>query len=126
MAMPKIQPKTRDFLRSYECHGLLFNGGSGDQVIAECPFCYREGCVYLKRSNCMWDCKVCHPEGGNLTTFLRELYEHLEKFEYDYSELASERGLLDPETCKRWGVVQSLTGRWLVPGYNDEGKLVQL
>lgn len=126
--MPKINSTAAnniDYLRVFECHGVDLKPATGDQMVAECPFCGTE-CFYVNRSNGLFDCKRCYPEGGNTTTFLRELWNCLSKDNYDYSELAKIRGLTCKDTPAWWGTVRSLLGDWLIPGLNGERQIVQL
>lgn len=125
--MPKVQRAgTIDFRQAYECHGLVLSKGASNQAIGDCPFCEAEGKLYINRSNGLWCCKVCSPEGGNLVVFLRLLWDELHKANYDYSGLCQSRGLLFSATPSKWGVVKSILGNWLVPGFNSKGDLTQL
>lgn len=121
----KVDESSYDFLRSYECHGLSFPSVSGDQLVGECPFCGRNK-FHLNRLTGLWDCKTCSPEGGNLDIFFRRLWDMLLKNKNDYTTLAEDRGLLYPESCSKWGVVEGLDGTWLVPGFTNKGEVHQL
>jgi len=112
-------------LRPYLFHGLKLDWRNGTQALGECPFCGKKK-FYVGVSNGLWDCKVCGAK-GNSASFLKQLLEISDEGTSDYSTLAEDRGLLYPETLIYWGVAQSdITSDWLVPGYNAEGKLIQL
>lgn len=123
--MPKVSNDT-DFLRSYTCHGLELRTTTSKQAIGECPFCGGEDKFYINTSTGLYDCKVCSPDGGNLYTFMRSLWELLSQVDHSYEKLARQRGLLNPESLSDWGILSSLTGTWLAPGYNSGGEIVQL
>jgi hypothetical protein len=124
-------------VRPFLFHGVdLGEPRPGDtQVKGTCPFCGGEGKLYVGLKDVDkdhyaggWACHSCK-ERGNVSTFLNRLWEfgHNATAKEDLARLAAERGLLYPETLERWGVVRSiLTGEWLLPGYNHEGKIVQL
>lgn len=132
--MPKVnrqspvtsEDTTVDYYLAYHCHGLDLRQGPGDQLIADCTFCGRDNVFYVNRTTGQWDCKTCDPNGGNLTTFLRRYWQWLSSTSIDYQPLSLSRGLLKPDTCRKWGVVLSQDGTWLVPGLNHERQLVQL
>lgn len=121
--------KVGNKLRSFISHGLDVQQVSGsDQATCQCPFCDREAKLYISVETGQWQCFVCG-EKGNVASFLQKLHsvsdantsvDHL-------AELAADRGLLDPMTLNYWGVVKShITGEWLVPGWNTQGKITQL
>lgn len=131
--MPKVTPTTPKALRPYTAHGVDFSDWEGkDKVEGTCPFCNdeRKFCVYLEESRAgQYNCVKCG-EGGhpkNAYGFIRRLWEESDKLTHDYDELAEDRRLLDPLTLSHWGVCRStITGEWLVPGYNAAGEIVQL
>jgi hypothetical protein len=66
---------------------------------------------------------------GNISGFLRQLWEEFDKAakKEDLEALAAERGYLNASTLSRWGVCKHLvTGQWVMPGFNHEGKLCNL
>lgn len=132
--MPKQTPDRPEKLKPYFFHGIDLQWRDGDkEAIARCPFCSRDKfSVNIEEGLCR--CLVCNMEleskdGGNIYTFIRKLWEVCDKATtiQDYQELADDRGLLDPLTVMNWGICKSIiTGEWLMPGYNHEGKLTQL
>ena len=138
--MPKIDEETDTTpkkLRPYVFHGVDLDWGGGrggnDHALADCPFCGKERKFSVNVETGLWRCYVCGKGtdrgGGNEYTFLRELHGASVDATRpeDYAGLARDRKLLYPETLVSWGVCRSaITGDWMVPGYNAEGKLTQL
>lgn len=125
--MPEVN-KTPAAVRPYTWYGLDLSHGPTDQWVGDCPFCARPKKWYVHDATGKWDCKLCAAT-GNLPTFLTRLYAESERVgsDDDYRALAENRGLLDPDTLREWGLRKSLiTGEWLVPGYSCTGKLVTL
>lgn len=123
--MPQLDTTPKP-LKPFINHGVNLEASSGDQAIGDCPFCGKEGKFWVNIKTGQWDCKVCG-EKGNAVTFLRLLWDRSDKETEDYEGFAADRTLLYPETLMRWGVCKSIINdRWMVPGYNVEGKMVQL
>lgn len=114
--------KRPPLLRPFTFQGIDFTGKVGiDQAVAKCPFCEREDKFYVDEEKGLWDCKICSPKGGNIHTFLKLVYDYSKRVKCDYTELASERGLISPDTLEEWGLVRSfITGEWMLPAYNVE------
>lgn len=124
-----------DPLDLFRAHGLDLPAPrpGSDQAVAECPWCGKAK-FFVGTANKGkhfaggWECKICG-ESGNGYTFLRKLW----KTSYDatnandYTKLAVDRRLLRWETLRAWGACRSfISGRWIVPGWNAEGSLVNL
>lgn len=124
--MPKVGNDTPAALKTFQTHGVDIDHVEGDtQAKGTCPFCGAEK-FFINTSNGLWDCKVCG-QSGNPITFIREVYKLARQTRPDYSELLASRKLLDPSTLWEWGVVRSpFTNEWLVPGYDELGKLCNL
>lgn len=129
--MPSIK-NTSKYLKPYVFHGVNVEE-VGDEARGDCPFCGKEGKFSIAIATGQWQCKVClsgsKKGGGNVHTFLKLLHEVCCKSidEKAYKTLARSRKLLDPDTLKQWGVVQSvITGEWLVAGYGINGEINQL
>lgn len=127
--MPRVSAEVPEKLRPYIFHrvDLSWNDRS---ATGDCPWCGRESKFNVNLETGMWRCYVCgegsDKGGGNAYTFLRKLREMADKNTTDYSSLAVDRRLL-PDTLVHWELAMSpLTGDWLVPGYNIQGKLCQL
>lgn len=120
-------------LRPYEFHGVRFLRIDRDEASAACPFCDREGKFEVNVQTGQYKCWVCEQGnkkgGGNAYVFMRLLHEQCMELTQpaDYAELAESRGYLDAQVLIEWGVCKSfLTGNWLIPGYNADGKLTGL
>lgn len=112
--------------RIYRAHGLFLRAAGSSQSVGDCFLCGREGKWYCNTNTGLWDCKSCGASGNPLS-FLQQLWKASDQRTSDYESLATERGLLYPETLLRWGVCRSvITGEWLVPGHDAAGKLCQL
>lgn len=127
--MPKVKSKELpDGLRPYAFHGIDIQYTPGDDnALAECPFCGRMKFA-IEPETSKFQCFVCE-EKGNSVLFLRKFWELCETdtTTNDYRELAAQSGFTKYESPKRFGVVKStLTGEWLVPGYNAERNMTGL
>lgn len=125
-----------DKLRPYAFHGVHFSAnGSPGHVVADCPFCGKEGKFSVDVVTGLWRCWVCGAGtvagGGNGLVFTRLIWETAcnrvvgvpEPFR---AAVAKDRKLLLPNTVAAWGVCQARDGAWLVPGYGTDGKLDQV
>lgn len=119
-------------LKPYLFHGMDLRI-EGSQATATCPFCEKDKKFSISLESGLWRCFVCgtgsDKGGGNVYTFLNALLATSVAATTDeqYRELAKDRGILSVETLRQWGAcVSSLSGDWLLPGYNAEGKLCQL
>lgn len=114
-------------LKPFRFHGVDLEWQPGQShAKGDCPFCSAEGKLSVDAGSSQWQCWVCAAK-GNALTFLRQLWELSDKATKDYAELDKDRGFLDPMTLVQWRVVRSaITGDWLVPGFDAEGKLCQL
>lgn len=125
--MPKIQEKPPKKLQPFIFHGVDLDWQSGETEAKadECPWCGHDE-FSVNRDTTLWQCFSCG-EKGNSSVFLQHLWDISDAGTTDYSVLSETRGLIYPETLMHWGVVFSpLTRRWLVPGYDADGKLRQL
>jgi hypothetical protein len=119
----KFSSNLPDALKPFASHGLNINWQPGaKQVLADCPFCNREGKFSIEALTGRWQCFVCNAGnsrgGGNAVTFLRELWKLGEQSTKDYAVLAKQRKLEYADTLVRWGAVRSpITGEWLLPAY---------
>lgn len=124
--MPPVKDKVENLLlKPYEFHGLDMSGRSGaNQATGLCPFCMRDGKLYVSIDSGQFECKIC-TERGNIFTFLKRLYEESKKVKCDYEELAAERKIISPNSLEEWGLVRSIvTNEWMLPGYviDKDGK----
>lgn len=121
---------TPEKLKPYLSLGLDLDIGY-KEATTECSFCRKENKFSISVESGLWRCWVCgegsQRGGGNITTFMRRLWETSDESESAYEELAQERKLLYADTLAQWGACRSLlTGDWMLPGLNAAGKLVQL
>lgn len=116
--MPPIADTAKQSLtKPFTFQGIVFDGTSGDNQTATCPFCDRVGKFCVDPKDGMW---TCHPCGikGNIKSFLKKLYEESTKVTCDYKELRDRWGLLFSSTLQEWGLCRSLiTNEWMLPGY---------
>lgn len=133
----KLEGDVPEKLRPYAFHGLSFDSAQGDNAIADCPWCGREGKFAVTLSTGLGRCPACNdgPENGkdfkgyNATSFIRQLWERSYETTTpdDYRELARDRKLLNIDTLVQWNLAKSITTRdWIVPGYNETGAICQL
>lgn len=61
--------ETNKLLKGFSVHGVSFSRESGNQAIGGCPFCGKEGHLFVNTANRLWDCKRCGLK-GNFNTFL--------------------------------------------------------
>lgn len=130
--MPKVNEHP-DTLRPYIFHGVnLEYKASSRDAVGDCPWCSRQGKFLVKIETGEWQCFKCHEGsergGGNSFTFVRTLWKYSSDATEvsDYAELAEARKI-SPETLIEWSVVKSsLTGEWIIPGYNTDGTMVTL
>lgn len=125
--MPQIKeyPKA---LSPYIFHklGLAFSGNEGDEALADCPFCGREGKFSVNSGTGLWKCFICG-EDGNAYSFIRKFLEDCEKSTSGYESLAANRNLLDAQSLVTWRICKSITSNnWLVPGYGIDRSVNQL
>lgn len=124
--MPKVDT-TPQFLRPYLFHGMDLSDPNGsNQAVADCPFCGNEGKFYISADTGKGHCKPCGAD-TNVASFLQKYHELLSGRLGGGEDLVKSRRLLSLDTLEAWGVVKSsLTGEWLVPGYNVKGTLINL
>lgn len=127
--MPKtVADSTPRGLKTYTALGMELKE-SGGQANADCPLCLADGKWFCSVETGLWDCKRCGAK-GNPVQFLRQLYRSVADGrgdDRDYGEIAENRGLLYPETLRAWGMAKNpIDGRWLLPGYDADGKVHQL
>lgn len=118
-------------LRPFAFHGVVFEKTSGDDWLADCPFCGKSSALSVNSETGRW---VCHSKrsrcgrSGNAVTFLSQLAAeaHERTTEENWESLSEARGL-PPEAFARWGVgYWEQTDKWLVPVANADGAVVDL
>lgn len=123
-----------DELKPYIFHGIdLEYRETSTSAMGDCPFCgdHKFNVVIKEQPGKKfgWRCPKCD-KGGNVYIFLREFYQHcLDTMQSEEADenLRDSRRLFNTGTISAWGLIRSsITGEWLVPGYNVEGALCQL
>lgn len=122
----KTESTKKGPLDTYKSLGVSFSDDDGKEFRGTCPFCGKEK-FHVNSKSGKFQCFVCGST-GNPVIFLRRLWE--ESFEAttddDYQQLVLDRGPF-AEGFKEWGVCKSnITGQWLIPAGNVNGKLTQL
>lgn len=114
-------------LRPYIFHGVQVQTDE-KQSQAECPWCGDPDLMGIKTETGQWRCVKCE-ENGNVYTFLTKLHEQALEHTTTkaLTELSKLRGV-SLAALKAWGVAQHplLPDDWLVPMYNQKGKLANL
>ena len=119
-------------LRCYVAHGVDLQWRDGSlESHGECPFCGKPK-LYVNVESGQGHCKSCQTgskNGGlNHTLFIQEMWSLARRStrEQDLAAFAQDRGL-ESDTLDDWGVCRNpVTGEWLIPGYDAEGKLRNL
>lgn len=120
--MPKIKEEVPKTIRPYLFHGLDLSGSP--EAVGECVFCGREK-FSVNVETGLWRCLVCD-EKGNLTLFLRKLYEECSLDDTPGNHWASDRGV-SLSALIAFGVsIHPVTGDAVVPGYSVDHKLMNL
>jgi len=118
----------KSYRRVFEAHGIEFVKDSGDGInlIADCPFSGKEKKLYVNIETGQWDSKVAGIS-GNHYTFLREIYNWAltQTDDSDLLQIAQHRKL--PISAFKGKIARNpLTGKYLIPEYNVDGKLTGL
>jgi len=106
-------------------HGVRFSGfaSDGKNLRGICPFSGKEDKFFVNKETGMWDSKNTS-RSGNLYTFLDQWYRFCltTTKNADLMPLAKDRGL--PPTAFYGDVAKNpLTGAFMIPAFNLEGKL---
>lgn len=121
--MPRIKEDTTPkLLRPYLFHGLDLEGSPN--AIGECPFCGKEKFSVSVETG-LWRCFVCD-EKGNLTSFMRKLWDGNKLGRARTSDLVRDRKV-SAESLEAFGVVDHyVTGEVTIPGYSTDRRLMTL
>lgn len=130
--MPKVN-NTPEKLRPYVFHGVNLEwSDSSTQAEGDCPFCGKPKFsvnIETGKYRC-WSCATGNSKGGgNISVFMQKLYEKAVAFTHqtEFGDFVRNRQLLRPETAVEFGMARSpMTHDWLMPGYNTDGKMIQL
>ena len=126
-----IAQEVLDALKPFTDHHLILKKGNMKQVVADCPFCGKEGHFYVNPSNKLWDCKVCGAR-GNLGQYLYRMHriymEYIEdpKNEHIYAKLSADRKL-PISAFKAWHVGYDPTrDMYMTPVFNGTESLCDI
>ena len=130
--MPKLEDSTPKFLQPYLAHGVELNWRTNDKnAIGDCVICSKSDKFEVEVETGKYRCWKCG-NTGNIIEFIRWLWKESYERTNDgqgvgYADLQMDRGFVYLETLPKWNVCMSInTGEWLVPGYAEDGRLMQL
>jgi len=125
--MPKLEDATPKFLQPYIAHGVHLDWRDNNvEANGDCPYCGRGEKFFVNKENGKNHCKKCG-ESGNVPLFIRWLWKESYEKTLDYSELKKNRNFKYDETLREWEVCRSILNKeWLIPGYAEDGRLMQL
>lgn len=129
--MPPTKNKVPSNLRPYIFHGVELQWElDEEEAVGDCPWCGKENKFSVNLETGMWQCFVCREGsdegGGNVYTFLKQLWKQSRDEDKSLVVLSKDRNL-SVESLDSWGIVRSsITGEILVPAYNTEHSLCQL
>lgn len=114
-------------LQPFVFHGVDCQPVTTGQSTADCPFCQSEGKFGIAVATGQFRCVRCETT-GNVYTFLdqyhRLCYERTNLA--DYQALAQARGLSVIGLRAKGFAMSLLKHEWLIPSYNEKGKLANL
>lgn len=126
-----IAEEIRDALKPFTDHHLNLRKGNARQVVADCPFCGKEGHFYVNPENKLWDCKVCGARGnlGQYLYMMHRIYvEYLEdpKNSQLYAKLSADRKL-PISAFKAWRIGYDPTrDAYMTPVYDGTESLCDI
>lgn len=116
---------TKDILKPFKQHGVVFRGSNASQAYGDCPFTGKVNKFYVNKSNLCWDSKVAGLS-GNLQGFLEAISEQNVKDmnAKSLTRLAENRGL-PPEAFQGYEIGFSGNG-YTFPVRNEKKMLMDL
>lgn len=116
-----------NFRKIFEFWNTDFTDENDTQFIGTCPFCNKPKHFYVNKESGMYDCKVCTPMGGNVYTFLNQIYDNLIKNKDDNLLRSLARlKYVSYLKLKEWGIVPLHKNEYVIPYFNDAGKICNL
>lgn len=114
-----------DKLKPFTFFGCSFKP-NGSQSVSDCPLCGKPGHFYVKNETGQFDCKKCG-EKGNAYTFIRAIHTNAleQTTDKEWKELSKHRKGIPWQAYQTANVAKDGT-TWLIPVYNEEGKLCNL
>lgn len=124
--MPTNAPKTPEYIRIYESHGILFHKQEGNEHKSDCPFCDGSA-FFVNEEKGTFHCKTC-PVSGNAYTFLQTFYDHWHSktTTKQYKALSKDRGIPYEAFEMAELAWDGENKRWLFPVRNSKGSMVNL
>lgn len=118
MDVPKI-------LYPFTCHGVEFDGTSGDEWVGSCPFCMASDHFYASGETGQYQCKKCDTS-GNVITFLTKYMEQQQSVtrKSAMSKFGKERSI-SLQALLRYHTASNGT-EWLLPCINTHGNVVDI
>lgn len=113
-------------LDTFAFHGVELRLKDGaKQAVGDCPFCTKAKHFLVSPDTGQWDCKSCG-KSGNVYSFLSQFYQdRLDSTPKSaYKSLEKDRGI--PAAMFESAGLALDGERWLIPMYNEEGKLSNL
>lgn len=110
----------------YQFYGVEVEYSGRKESPGVCPFCSSSDAFSVSESGAYRCLRASCGAAGGPTTFLESFYQHcLDATQpRDYRTLMEDRALEFVDTPLHWGLVLNpLTGHWLIPGYEFDGKL---
>lgn len=95
--------------------------------VGACPFCDRPGKFSIINDTGQYRCVACDRK-GNIYTFLSDIYRLSDgsTADHEYEPLA-EALSVSVQTLMAWGFRKScISGNWILPGYNAQGKVCNI
>ena len=122
---PQQTTEQEDKLKPFKFFGLSFRT-SGNQSISDCPLCGKDGHFYVKTATGQFDCKKCG-EKGNAFSFIRSLHSLAleETTEKDWKQISKFRKGIPWQEYRDAGIAK-YGDEWLIPVFNEEGKICNL
>ena len=115
-------------LKAYAELGFEFSSKSGSTHLAtDCPYCGKEKHFFCHRETGQFKCHVCG-ESGNRYSFLEHMVEQSrEAIPADkWHAFCRDRGVPQPAFLS-WKIgFNQITDEWLIPQYNEQGKLANV
>jgi hypothetical protein len=100
----------------------------GTQVQSDCPFCGKEGHLFVDPKDFLWDCKVCG-KAGNAITFFTLIAQTWPKTHtpslLNWKELSMARGGVPAKYFQRVGAIL-VHGVWVLPSWSENGTVRDL
>ena len=114
-------------LQTFEELSIVFTKESGNERIAQCPFCGKKDHFYVNNETTAFNCKRCGQSGAK-SKFIQLIYEdHLVSTTDAQLLLYSVEKSIPLQTLKQWGIAYDKTKhRFLFPYWGIDGKFCDI